>query len=119
MYGLPALTARDAAANDLLHLLSAGTPREAPEVLPAPANSGFECLEGPLGQLPAQLTDDTRPVGAALRGFVQTASIVDARLRPELRTHLLAERTRLVDTVGQAREYLVDVATRLRTVGLG
>jgi phospholipase C len=118
-YGLPALTARDAAANDLLHLLSAETPREAPGVLPEPADSGFVCGEGLPQPVPADPVTDARPVGAALRGFVQTASILDARLRPELRTHLLATQTRVIATVGQAREYLVDVATRLRAIGLG
>ena len=44
-FGLDALTARDAAANDLLHLLSLEAPRsDTPTVLDPPAESGFRCV---------------------------------------------------------------------------
>jgi phospholipase C len=44
-FGLDALTERDAAANDLVHLLSLETPRtDTPATLPAPADSGFTCV---------------------------------------------------------------------------
>jgi phospholipase C len=44
-FGLDPLTARDAAANDLLHLLSLETPRsDTPTVLDPPAESGFSCV---------------------------------------------------------------------------
>jgi phospholipase C len=112
LYGLPSLTARDARASDVLHLLSAEQPREAPDTLPAPADSGFVCLADEAAE------DDLRPVTSTLRAFVQLAAIQDARLRPELRP-LAAERTQAVRTAGQAREYLVEVAARLRAVGLG
>ena len=43
-FGLDPLTARDAAANDLLHLLSLETPRtDTPTELDLPAESGFRC----------------------------------------------------------------------------
>ncbi|MGZ8567394.1 MAG: alkaline phosphatase family protein [Actinomycetota bacterium] len=47
-FGLEPLTARDAAANDVVHLLSLTTPRtteaEAPTRLPEPATSVFRCV---------------------------------------------------------------------------
>jgi phospholipase C len=47
-YGLQPLTDRDAAANDILHLLTLSEPRitdaEAPTQLPEPATSGFRCV---------------------------------------------------------------------------
>jgi len=102
-------------ANDVTHLLSADTPREAPWTLPDPADSGFVC-EG--WTRPADVRDDLRPVNSALRGFIQLAAILDARVRPDRRVGI-ADRTRAVQTQGEAREYLVEVATRLRAVGLG
>jgi phospholipase C len=44
-FGLSSLTARDAAANDFLHLLSLEAPRsDTPQVLEEPAESGFRCV---------------------------------------------------------------------------
>ncbi len=43
--GLASLTARDAAANDILHLLSLEAPRsDTPQILNEPAESGFRCV---------------------------------------------------------------------------
>ncbi len=120
LYGLPPLTARDAQANDFLHLLSAQSPRETPRTLPAPADSGFVCAGDAATEAAtdAAVDDDRRPVTSTLRAFVQLAAIQDARLRPEVRA-LTAERTQAVRTAGQARGYLAEVAARLRAVGLG
>jgi phospholipase C len=115
LYGVPPLTARDAQASDFLHLLSAEVPREAPRTLPAPADSGFDCAsdersgEDPPG--PSEVTP-------AVRAFVEIAAIQDARLQPERRGQI-AERMRAVATMSDARDYLVEVATRLRAAGLG
>jgi hypothetical protein len=44
-FGLDALTSRDAAANDFLHLLTLEAPRaDTPATLPAPADSGVTCV---------------------------------------------------------------------------
>jgi hypothetical protein len=44
-FGLASLTARDEAANDVLHLLSLDAPRsDTPSVLDPPAESGFRCV---------------------------------------------------------------------------
>jgi phospholipase C len=120
LYGVPPLTARDAQANDLLHLLSAGTPREAPRTLPAPADSGFVCAQDRPSVVvsPAAEPVDLREVPPALQAFVQLAAIQDARLQPDLRARI-PHLVRAVTTVQEAREYLVAVATRLRAAGLG
>jgi phospholipase C len=115
LYGLPALTARDAAANDVLHLLSAQQPRDSPHTLPPPADSGFVCEGSGTAQDPPV---DLRPVGPALRGFVQLAAIQEARLEPQARTRI-ADRARAVTTRRDACEYLVEVAAKLRAAGLG
>ena len=53
----------------------------------------------------------------AHRAFVELAAIVDARLQPE-RGAWIGERMRAVTTLGAARDYLVEVATKLRVAGL-
>jgi phospholipase C len=115
LFGLPALTARDAAANDFLHLLSAETPRDAPRTLPPPARSGFACDD------PRRLADQARvgrrPVTSTLGAFVELAAILDGRLRPETAPQI-ADRVQTITTVDDAREYLVEVAARLRAAGV-
>jgi len=61
LFGLKSLTARDAAANDFLHLFSLTTPRtNTPTTLPEPANSGFSCEPGLL----TDLTDSSDAAGS-------------------------------------------------------
>jgi phospholipase C len=76
LFGLRHLTARDAGANDLLHLFSLTAPRQdAPVRLPQPAESGFTCEQGFLTDL-VDASDDlesgggpeTGPSGAPLAG---------------------------------------------------
>jgi len=140
LYGVPTLTARDAAANDFRHLLSADTMRDAPLTLPAPADSGFTCgadqpverAARPAGAPPPPRTplhdaygtpaDETelaaRPVSATLRGFVEIAAMQDVRLHPADREDVI-QRVRAIRTLGDARTYIDGVATQLRAVGLG
>ena len=115
LFGLPALTARDAGANDFLHLLSAEQPRDAPHTLSAPADSGFVC-EGRRASA-GSTEHDLEPVGPALRGFVQLAAIQEARLDPPARSRI-ADRAQAVTTKRDACEYLVEVAAKLRAAGL-
>ncbi len=114
IFGLGALTARDAAANDFLHLLSAERPRPAPRTLPSPADSGFECGAGRFAEDPQE---NLEPVDAALRGFVELAAIQEARLERDNRFHI-AERAQAITTKGAASAYLVEVAAKLRAAGL-
>ena len=115
LYGIPPLTARDAQANDFRHLLSAETPREAPRTLPDPAESGFDCASDERAE---DTIDEAAVVPPAIRAFVELAAIQDARLQPHWRAEI-AERMSAVDTMGEARDYLVDVATRLQAAGIG
>jgi phospholipase C len=114
LWGLPALTARDAAANDFRHLLAAEQPRDAPYTLPPPADSGFDCEDW---RVPEDPHDDLEPVDPALRGFVQLAAIQQARLEPPARSRI-ANRMQAITTKGDAVRYLVEVAAKLRAAGL-
>jgi phospholipase C len=76
LFGLKPLTARDAAAEDFLHLFSLSQARgDTPVTLPEPAESGFTCTTGPLTDL-TDATDalesadapGTSGLGAALAG---------------------------------------------------
>ena len=90
LIAVPPLAARDAAANDFLHLLSAEEPREAPLTLPAPADSGFRCESDhqELVRTEEEVADDLPEVAAAVRAFVHLAAILDTRLRPEHRLRI-------------------------------
>jgi len=90
LIAVPPLAARDAAANDFLHLLSAEEPREAPPTLPAPADSGIRCESDhqELVRTEEEVADDLPEVAAAVRAFVHLAAILDTRLRPEHRLRI-------------------------------
>ncbi|MDH6126344.1 alkaline phosphatase family protein [Kitasatospora sp. GP82] len=133
LYGLPALTRRDGLANTFAHLLTADAPRDAPRTLPDPAVSGFSCGEDapgpggpPLGGPPRAAGDAAGaaaaeaadlPLTATLRGFVQTAAIQEARLRPAEREQV-GQRAGSLGTVGEAGQYLADVRGQLSGRGL-
>jgi phospholipase C len=130
--GLPTLTARDAAARDFLHLLSADAMRDAPLTLPPPADSGFFCdgdqqvgqearaagaaprtpLHDAYGQAASEAELAVRPVTAPLRGFVEIAAIQDLHLHPHERERV-QQRVRSIRTLGDARDYLAEVAAQL------
>jgi phospholipase C len=133
LYGLSPLTMRDAQANDFIHLLSVPA-RDAPLTLPSPADSGFSCDDPPVERAvpgpkttPAQLTGsrqspgadavataaDTRPITPAMRGFVETAAIMDARLHPDQRERVARE-LQAIHTLGEARTYVAEVTAQLR-----
>jgi phospholipase C len=114
LYGLSALTARDAAANDFLHLLSAEKPRDTSRTLPPPADSGFDC---DARRATEEAQNSLKPVTPAVRGFVELAAIHEARLEPHARPRNLA-RAEAVTTMGAAREYLLEVALKLRGAGI-
>jgi hypothetical protein len=52
-----------------------------------------------------------------LGAFVELAAILDGRLRPETAPQI-ADRVQTITTVDDAREYLVEVAARLRAAGV-
>ncbi|MBB5421748.1 hypothetical protein HDG42_007833 [Paraburkholderia sp. JPY171] len=133
LFGLKALTKRDAAANTLNHLLSLGTPRtDAPAQLPDPAHSGFRCDDDP----PLPSSDnvssdvllaaegnawqfDREPLTpSTLRGFQEVAlikaiKIARGRDRQQIRKEYLA-----VQTHGAARHFMRKVAIMARQTRL-
>jgi phospholipase C len=122
IYGLSPLTSRDATAKEFSHLLSLKTPRtDAPWTLPEAANSGFNCNDdasnppsGPAGPLDAPVQPDgSRPIGPSLRGFVELAGIIDARLHPTEKASI-AKRVRELSTVGAAHAYLTRINIQLQ-----
>jgi phospholipase C len=136
LFGLKPLTARDAAANDFLHLFSLSEPRtDTPTELPEPADSGLRCASIPLadgrdvvrlvgtdhsdaseqefvrsGALPPSI-EDAQPVPASLWGFMH---VILRRSLAAIPLRARQERIRLVHafsevrTAGDARRFVHD-----------
>jgi phospholipase C len=128
LFNLSPLTKRDAAANNLTHLLSLGTPRtDAPGALPEPAESGFRCVgDHDLERAPAERTAPvppapttaelaTRPVSSlsgSERGFLHIAFLRDYHRSPVFRKPRVLQRFLSIKTALQAREYIESVRDR-------
>lgn len=122
IYGLSPLTDRDATAQKFSHLLSLTTARtDAPWTLPDAASSGFSCGDdannppsGPSGPLNEPVKPDgSRPLSPSLRGFVELAGIIDARLHPNNKVDI-ASRIQKLSTVADAHTYMTRVHTQLQ-----
>jgi phospholipase C len=134
LYGLSPLTARDAQANDLIHLLSLPARGDAPLTLPDPAVSGFTCngdqpaepitkprmAMSTRGPEPSEIRREAdagpaeaRPITATLRGFVEIAAIQDARLHPAERERV-RRRIRTIHTLGEAHAYMAEITAQLQ-----
>ena len=126
VFGLGSLTARDAAARDVLHLLQLASPRtDAPATLPDPAVSGFVCESDPqarvAGGAPPQLRQSMAetPVPRVLRGFLHVAfrkrleliPVDDSVAREALTRRFLGIRSEL-----EAREFIHETRMRLRAL---
>lgn len=130
MFGLKPLTNRDAAANNLTHLVSLSSPRtDTPTMLPEPAVSGFHCDDDPnqpqTNQTSSDLTassvasdgqGDESPIPSAMQGFLYVAlrkALATARGRdkPQIIRQYLA-----IDTRGAARQFMWNVALRSRAL---
>jgi phospholipase C len=133
IFGLPPLTARDAAASNLLKLVTRSTPRtDAPTDIGRAAESGFTCDDDPNSEAsrdasmtPPALSESTdgengrrgydwtrsyEPPGAALRGFQEIAllkALKNARGRD--RTQIRKEYFAAV-TKGGAKHFIHKVA---------
>src|SRR5437588_4589408 len=110
IFGLQPLTERDKHANTLNHLFSLTTARnDAPNTLPAPADSGFRCPGDTVASAATRLlvTDAapaTEPVPSSLQGFLHVAFLRDLQATPpdaqasrtakfmNIQTHLEAKR---------------------------
>ncbi|MCC9307132.1 hypothetical protein LN042_08465 [Kitasatospora sp. RB6PN24] len=121
LFGLEPLTQRDRHANHFAHLLSARTPRTAPLTLPDPADPGPREVHGRTDGDRLVATADpavaARPLTASVRGSLQTAAILHARLDPEQHEQV-RQRVAAIGTVGEAARYLVEVRARLREHGV-
>jgi phospholipase C len=133
LFGFGPLTRRDAAANDLIHLLSLPTQRtDAPVALPEPAVSGFRCEDDPEAvskRSAAILKVQTRralgplalpwEIPKALRGFLHVALLKDLHSIPfeqrKRRKEVVAEFMR-IRTEEEAKLYIHEVKTRLRAI---
>jgi phospholipase C len=82
LFGFRSMTARDSAANDLLHLFTQRVARgDAPMTLPEPAESGFRCTGEPLPDVDSAQDSQgltaaaqaTRPIPTHLHGFLYLA----------------------------------------------
>ena len=124
LFGLPSLTKRDAAANNLTSLVSLASPRtDAPPTLPAPAQSGFGPLPTFAGPDPvaglAEQPPPVRPMDPVNEGNVP--GVLHAALRhdlalspPEQRSQILAQ-VSSIQTRAEASRYLQQVKHKVRS----
>jgi phospholipase C len=108
IFGLPALTARDAAANDVTPLLSLDAARtDAPTQLPEPAQ-----ITGP--QV-AAVTQPDKPVDKGnLPAFLHVAMRADMATAPPEAKHDILSRVQAIQTRGQAARYIQNVQSKIQ-----
>jgi phospholipase C len=122
LFGLPALTKRDAAANNLTPLLTRSTPRtDAPMTLPAPAESGtvgcppFLC-SGPQAELASHATAVSDPAASVnvgnLPSVIHSALRQDLASDPTRKDQVLAQVSSM-KTRADAAKYLTQVRRRI------
>jgi phospholipase C len=108
-FGLAPLTARDAAANNVLPLLSLARPRtDAPKSLPAPAR-----LVAPKVRQRIPKANETVDSGN-LPSFVLVAMRLDLDLSPPSEAHAILSRVQAIHTRGQAEQYIKGVQRKLK-----
>jgi phospholipase C len=112
LFGFSALTARDAAANNVLHLLSSNFRTDCPKILNNPAS--VRAL--PLLSRQEQIRRDAEPIPKRgnLPPFLATALKIDLELSsgdPAERAAIIAN-FKTIQTRGQARAYIATVLTR-------
>ena len=113
-FGLPPLTKRDAAARNVLPLLSLPAPRaDAPMTLPNPnaliAAASLRAQASP----PPDATVD----GGNLPGVLLAAKRLDLAISPPDQSHAILTRVQAIQTREQAREYMSDVTRRAQAAG--
>jgi phospholipase C len=108
LFGLPALTKRDAAANNVTPLLSLGTPRmNAPSRLPDPAIP--VALQVARHAPPPETTVDS----GNLPGFLHIAMLYDLELSPPTAKHDILARVQAIQTREQAAQYIAQVQSKI------
>ena len=122
LFGMPALTARDASANNLTTLLTLAEPRgDAPLQLPAPADSGVS--EWPFDFAVSAAPGVTAPVPVARPNDSvnegNTAGILQAALRSDLALSPASARSRVlarfsaIRTRAQAMRYVAEIREKV------
>jgi phospholipase C len=110
LFGFGALTARDAAALDVTTLLTLPTPRDAPTSLPDPGAPAPQLAAAELAAAP----DDDEPLDPGnLAGFVHVAMRAHLEMAPPEQRDAIVARVAAMQTRGEAREYVHDVAAKL------
>ena len=122
IFGLTALTRRDAAANNLTALVSLSSPRgDAPATLPQPAQSGFGMLPtfaGPETAAMAAPAPPARPADSINDGNLP--GVIHAALRKDLAISPPEQRSKILAQVGSlktradAHRYLEQVRQKAR-----
>jgi phospholipase C len=125
IFGLAAITNRDAQANDVSKLVTLSSPRATPQTLPAPSSAGAQCSfpnqAAPAMALaaPAAVGLPARPLESPdegnLPGFLNIAQRVDRELTPpELHAALPAKHELSMSTRANAAAYLEEVRMKVR-----
>ena len=116
LFGLPALTARDAKANRLDALITLQQPRDTPATLPAPAVLAAAPLSG-AAAAPSAAAGVSRPNATVndgnLPSIVGSAMQEDIAMHPEQRDAIVA-RVASIRTRADAQHYLSEVEAQTR-----
>jgi phospholipase C len=113
LFGLNSLTARDAPSNRLNSLITLTTPRDTPETTPPPA----WVPEVPAGGGLLQTGGDSRPEEEVDQGnlpaVLHSALRHDLQISPPEQRQAILDRFRLIQTRGDAQQYLAEVRQKL------
>ena len=127
IFGLSAITKRDAQANNVASLVILSSPRATPQTLPAPSSAGAQCPfpnpaapAAPLAAPEAAVGLVARPLEPPdegnLPGFLNIAQRVDRELTPpELHAAVMAKHELSLSTRANAAAYLAEVRQKVRT----
>lgn len=110
-FGLQPLTARDAAANNVLPLLSLTKPRtDCPKTLPKPAKPTALKKKRKAPKLTDTVNDGNVP------GLLLVAMKLDMEISPPSEMHAILNRVQTIQTRGQAQQYLNEVANKKKAL---
>jgi phospholipase C len=116
IFGLHALTARDAIAFDLTSLVSLSSPRtDTPTKLPEPANSGLPAAGPALAAMasPTALPPTDSVDAGNLPGFLHSALCTDLNLSPASNRVAILESFQAIRTRDDAERYLDKVEAKI------
>lgn len=114
LFGLGPLTARDAAARDVLPLLSLDAPRQTPLTLPSPVEQ--DAAPPSSGQVRPGVSRPGDPAGEGLLPSIVHAAMRQHLLVDSLKKAEVLARVALVKTRADALAYLQEVSTKLKAI---